>query len=217
MVMKRKFITLTFIVSFVLGFAFIYFFFIPNKIPVDATASAGHFKCWWTTDIGGNPICDVDIFDGNMQCDSTKGESADGAKCRAYTTQATCDSAPEFDCLTNTPTYQPTGATCANRKGLCSTATYPNCVDNIDWSTCSGGGSNYCSIPHYTPMGNVSPYNLVSCASKSGPTIPPGTIGSPSNCPVCEKDWAWSYTEMKCQRVVNSKSEFKDPTIVDCT
>ena len=202
---------------FVFVFTLIYASFLAKALPINAAASPGYFKCVWTVSLSGTPICDIDFSNGNVQCDSTKGESVDGSKCHAYTTQSTCNNAPEIACLTNAPTYQPTGANCANRKGECPNATYPNCVDDVTSATCSSGGSNYCSIPHYTPMGNTSPYNLVSCASKSGPSTPSGSIGSPSNCPVCQNGWVWSYTQQQCQRFVNSKSEYKDPTIVDCT
>jgi len=178
-----------------------------------ATASSGHFNCRWQADMGNKLYCGID----DSKCNTSQGEQPDGSKCAAYTTSDTCNNAPEFPCLTNVPTYQPTGANCANRRGECSSSTYPNCVDDINWATCSGGGSNYCSIPHYVPMGNTSPYSLVSCASKGGPSTPTGTIGSPSNCPVCPDGWAWSYTENLCQKATSSGSQFKDPAIVDCT
>ena len=66
-------------------------------------------------------------------------------------------------------------------------------------------------------MGSSSPYNLVSCASSSGPSIPPGAIGTPAYCPVCENGWAWNAGYEQCQRATSSGSEYKDPTTVNCS
>jgi hypothetical protein len=186
--------------------------FLPQKFPAYAAASPGHFNCRWQADLGNKLYCGIN----DSQCNTSQGEQPDGTKCATYTSKDTCDNAPEFSCLTNIPQYQPTGASCANRKGECPSSIYSNCTDNSNWQTCNSGGSNYCFIPYYVPMGDVSPYNGGSCTSKSGSPAPSASIGSPSNCPVCKSGWGWSYTYKQCQNI-DKPSQYENPTIVDCT
>ena len=184
------------------------FIFFPPKTPILATDNCStRTNC----SIGDYPYCvpNVNFNDcgGPLRCwDGDLLESLMG------------DCTYVYDPNTPTPTPAPfteTGDNCTNRGGHCPKNIYPECTENIEFQNCSG--PNFCSIPYYVPMGTISPYNLVACASRTSAEPPTAPIGSPSNCPVCPEGFAWIAGYQSCQKSTPSGVKYEDPKIIDCS